>query len=436
MASGGPAEINSGFNLKHRFSKHSATVSVVIHNATNGTYLSLDDRGARVWDMLPGPGHGQLKSMMFPKAERGFLSRVIYVPAVRLYFAAALDMTVQVYDSEFQLQQSVPSGQRSVLCLSFDSKTRELISAGIDGVKIWRFDRSHLRNTGRRGPMEAKDYCLVERLRVDNFRQTLVSRAKLQEDARQAERENEFSTELMSETSVNFLKETGADFTELLDANYGEWASLPAETRGAPPPKPVRVELSTLGTLQINDDTQFIEQAEAYEAATRRAKPAFLGSGDQGTLAWVFEVCRFDDFLFVVTGGAVVVLDVQTGQWLDTWDSMHEQSVTSVVCFPPRGYLLTSSNDCTVKVWSLNANLKPPVGDPFRQPGDETITLVKTFDEHKDAVKQIAIHPNISLELLVSCSHDCSVRVFHLGTLTEVYRLELGDPVAGIHASP
>jgi WD40 repeat protein len=437
MASAPPqaAEVNSGFNLKHEFSKHNATVSVVIHNSTNGTYLSLDDRGVRIWDTLPGDGHGELKRTMFPKAERGFLSRVIYVPSVRLYFAAALDMTVKVYDGEFQLQQSVPSGQRSVLCLSFDAHSKELISAGIDGVKIWKFDRARLRNTGRRGPMQAKDYCLVERLRVDNFEQTLVSRSKLKEDARKAERENEFSTELMSETSLGRLRATGVPFTELFDTDYEEWLKTPEGERGVPPPKPVRVELSNLGTLQINDDTAFNEEARFHEERSASQKPVFLGSGDKGTLAWVFEVCRFDEFLFVVTGGAVVALDVESGQWLDTWDSMHEQSVTSVVYFPPRGFLLTSSNDCTVKVWSLNANLKPPVGDPFRQPGDETITLVKTFGEHKEAVKQIAIHPNISLELLVSCSHDCSVRVFHLGTLTEVYRLELGDPVAGIHIS-
>ena len=131
----------------------------------------------RIWDTLPGDGHGELKRVMFPKAERGFLSRVIYVPAVRLYFAAALDMTIKVYDGDFQLQQSVPSGgwrispspthspyesdqsswragQRSVLCLSFDAPSRELISAGIDGVKIWMFDRSRLRSKGRRGPMK------------------------------------------------------------------------------------------------------------------------------------------------------------------------------------------------------------------------------------------------------------------------------------------
>lgn len=429
------AETSSGFNLRHEFNKHNSTVSVVIHNSSNDTYLSLDDRGVRIWDTLPGDGHGELKRVMFPKSERGFLSRVIYVPSVRLYFAAALDMTVKVYDSDFQLQQSVPSGQRSVLCLSFDAPSKELISAGIDGVKIWKFNRSHLRNNGRRGPMKAEDYCLVERLRIDNFKQTLVSRSKLKEDARRAERENEFSTELMSQTSLERLRTTGVPFTELLDNDYDEWLKTPEEERGPPPAKPVRVELSKLGTLQINDDTAFKEEERLQQQRAASQKPVFLGSGDQGTLAWVFEVCRFDGFLFVVTGGAVVALDVETGQWLDTWDSMHEQSVTSVVYFPPRGFLLTSSNDCTVKVWSLNSNLKPPAGDPFRQPGDETITLVKTFVEHKEAVKQIAIHPNISLELLVSCSHDCSVRVFHLGTLTEVYRLELGDPVAGIHIS-
>ena len=50
----------------------------------------------------------------------------------------------------------------------------------------------------------------------------------------------------------------------------------------------------------------------------------------------------------------------------------------------------------------------------------------------REAVKQIALHPNYELELMMSCSHDCTVRVFHLGTMSEVWRLDLDDPVGGI----
>ena len=439
IAASGPGEkdeiVTSGFNKQHEFNKHNSVVQCVIYNDTNDTYLSLDDRGVRIWDVQGT----ELKRTMFPKHERGFLSRIIYVPAMRLYFAAALDMTVQVYDNDFNLQQAVPSGQRSVLCLSFDPKSKELISAGIDGVKVWSFSLERLRTFKsfmRPKIMEAADYCLVERLRVDNFKEILVSRSELQNQARKAEIDGLLTAELMSKTSRNFLTASGVPFAEL---GADEVAQLEEDTdsdeeTAVTKDGGVRVEMSDLGTLKINVDDPSVKEAAAA-AAKPKGDSAFLGSGEGGTLAWVFEVCRFDQFLFVVTGGAVIALDVQSGQWLDTWKSMHEQAVTSVVFYSPRGYLLTSSNDCTIKVWSINANLKPPSGDAFRQPGDDTITEVKTFTEHRDAVKQIAVHPNVGLELLVSCSHDCSVRVFHLGTLAEVYRLDMDDPVAGIHIS-
>ena len=192
--------VTSGFNKQHEFNKHNSVVQCVIYNDTNDTYLSLDDRGVRIWDVQGT----ELKRTMFPKHERGFLSRIIYVPALRLYFAAALDMTVQVYDNDFNLQQAVPSGQRSVLCLSFDPKSKELISAGIDGVKVWSFSLERLRTFKsfmRPKIMEAADYCLVERLRVDNFKEILVSRSELQNQARKAEIDGLLTAELMSKTS-------------------------------------------------------------------------------------------------------------------------------------------------------------------------------------------------------------------------------------------
>jgi hypothetical protein len=126
--------IVAGFAHQSTYTRHQYPVRGVAVNRTNGTFLSLDEQGLRVWRSAGG---GDVKRVTFPAAERGFISRVIYVPSLRLYFAAALDMCIQVFDFEFNLKQVVPSYQRSILCLSFDASSQELISAGIDGVKIW-----------------------------------------------------------------------------------------------------------------------------------------------------------------------------------------------------------------------------------------------------------------------------------------------------------
>ena len=141
---------------------------------------------------LPSPPPAQQrehKRVLWTKENRGYLSRVLYVHKHRLYMASSLDMQLHVYDAHFELLQSVPSSQvpvskcahplqgvqscvctcfsrdppspaitatrpfrhvfssqRSVLCLRWAPDKDELVSAGIDGLKFWRFSGNNNRN--------------------------------------------------------------------------------------------------------------------------------------------------------------------------------------------------------------------------------------------------------------------------------------------------
>ena len=300
----------AGFVLESTYARHNCPVRVLTKNTSTGAYLSLDQQGVRIWNSTGPPASRDVKRVDFPKADRGFISRIIYVPSQRLYFGAALDMNIQVFDNDFKFMQAVPSGQRSVLCLDFDVDAQELISAGIDGVKIWRFRLAQLLRFRKSTtpPNPASDYCLQERLHIAEFSHTMV----------------------------------------------------------LPVAKPV-----------------------SHPDAHNLVEP---DTPTKGTLSWVFEACRFESFLFVVTGGAVVALDVRTGQWLDTWQSMHEQDVTSVLFYSPRRYMLTASNDCTIKVWTVRNNLTSSAGPSARGPTDETVSLVKTFTCHRCAEKLSPIY--------------------------------------------
>jgi WD40 repeat protein len=442
--------IVAGFAHQSTYTRHQYPVRGVAVNRTNGTFLSLDEQGLRVWRSAGG---GDVKRVTFPAAERGFISRVIYVPSLRLYFAAALDMCIQVFDFEFNLKQVVPSYQRSILCLSFDASSQELISAGIDGVKIWceslhpsllacrtpsivpgrwnqpdqpssdagmalqRADDAHITTVlcaycGRTfvpsklksirkssGKVSSEYLCLQERLRISDFSQA-HGRARPSTQVVAALQE----ADIVAAVRRKYLggKEDGEDGGAAAEHSSGTGGSGEL------------LEAATADLGAGGDDV--LTQAEKH-----------------GTLAWVFEVCRFDRLLFVVTGEAVVVVDVNTGDWVDTWDRLHEQIVTSLQFFEPREYLITASNDCTIKVWTVNSNLKQASTNTRRSPaGEETVSLVAMLTTHTGAVKQVVLHPNNEKELLLSCSHDCTVRVFHLGTMDQLFRLDLNSPVSDV----
>ncbi len=46
-------------------------------------------------------------------------------------------MTIKCYGEDFELLACFPTRQRAVLCMLFNDKRSELITGGVDGLKIW-----------------------------------------------------------------------------------------------------------------------------------------------------------------------------------------------------------------------------------------------------------------------------------------------------------
>ena len=133
MSGGASSQVTTaGFFRGSEYKKHNNTVRVLAKNTINNNYLSLDQAGVRIWETGHDGHCTDVHRVDFPKTERGFISCVIFVPSLRVYFGACLDMTIQVFDIDFKFLQAVPTGQRSVLCLDYDIATNEIISAGID----------------------------------------------------------------------------------------------------------------------------------------------------------------------------------------------------------------------------------------------------------------------------------------------------------------
>ena len=99
---------------------------------------------------------------------------------------------------------------------------------------------------------------------------------------------------------------------------------------------------------------------------------------------------------------------------LTTLSGIHDHSITGCLYNDANGYLVTSSLDLAVKVWSAASSY----------------SLVHTFNGHSKSVTGLLMHPYPSL--IVSCSLDCTLRVWNLETLEEEYHLETTEPVLGM----
>ena len=93
---------------------------------------------------------------------------------------------------------------------------------------------------------------------------------------------------------------------------------------------------------------------------------------------------------------------------------IHDHSITGCLYNDVNSYLITSSLDLAVKVWSAASSY----------------SLVHTFSGHSKSVTGLLSHPYPSL--IVSCSLDCTLRVWNLDTLEEEYHLETTEQVQGM----
>ena len=74
------------------YKEHKSAIRLCVYNKRNRTYLSVDERFARLWKYT-----GQELAMItFPAGQKCFITDVVYVAEHNLFFATALDRTLKV----------------------------------------------------------------------------------------------------------------------------------------------------------------------------------------------------------------------------------------------------------------------------------------------------------------------------------------------------
>ncbi|XP_038077425.1 WD repeat-containing protein 97-like isoform X3 [Patiria miniata] len=115
---------------------------------------------------------------------------------------------------------------------------------------------------------------------------------------------------------------------------------------------------------------------------------------------------------FAVHDAGVAVFNLYEGTLLSYKKNLHVRSITSMLFFNPLKQLITGARDGSIKVW------------------DDTWHLLLVFVGHSAAVTALGVYPYGPY--IVSASQDCSLRVWSLETCDEVDMIETDEPVEGL----
>ena len=74
------------------FDNHIHHVKTVAYNSLDGSFVSLDAAGLRLWDLEKG----ELRRLIYGGSVTSFLISIIFVPSKSVYVASALDGSLKV----------------------------------------------------------------------------------------------------------------------------------------------------------------------------------------------------------------------------------------------------------------------------------------------------------------------------------------------------
>jgi WD40 repeat protein len=113
-------------------------------------YVSLDARQILIWENnnLSSSGNPTVISQLkFPKSQPNYIRSVLFIPKMKVFLAAALDMSFKIYDKGLNLLESIRHEERAILQLEFDPDKEIILSSGASGIAVWRLYRNTLLDT-------------------------------------------------------------------------------------------------------------------------------------------------------------------------------------------------------------------------------------------------------------------------------------------------
>ena len=141
-------EVAHGFQYVHSFEKHRAAIKQVVYNRQTKKFVSLDMKGLRMWDLKR-----EHKAIRFKKDN--FIQAIIYLETRQCYLAAAMDMSIKVYNHNLEkvnVSKDIPDitiEERALTSIIYDLNTDTVVTGSVRGAHIWNFRGSRFKRASK-----------------------------------------------------------------------------------------------------------------------------------------------------------------------------------------------------------------------------------------------------------------------------------------------
>uniref|UniRef100_UPI000180B03C uncharacterized protein LOC104265604 n=1 Tax=Ciona intestinalis TaxID=7719 RepID=UPI000180B03C len=135
--------LSFGFVLTEKYDQHGKFTEIVdvTYNSRMQKFVILDTRGATVWLHNIKPPNCK-RELTYPKYQNKLLKRMIYCEKYNIYFAICQDFTLQVFNKDFNPTCKAENpNMRSISHILFNPKLDELITTGMAGTTIWKYQQ-------------------------------------------------------------------------------------------------------------------------------------------------------------------------------------------------------------------------------------------------------------------------------------------------------
>jgi WD40 repeat protein len=417
-------EVAHGFQYVQSFEKHQTeTVKQVVFNKHTKKYVSLDVKCMRLWDL-----HREHKIVRFKKDN--FIQALVYIETRQVYLAAAMDMSIKVYDQNLEkvcvssTSNDISIEERALTSLVYDFNTETLVTGSVTGCHIWNFRGSRYKRAS-----QSAQYALDWLEQFPGSEGKWIHRVDfgpITPDPVEVNRESRrvhcaYENSLLVYNLIKNKKNKYLYHTLKKKVQPGDKVEcrIRGGSRGYEPG--IVVEVTLPSSLRGGEEMYTICLEETGEVRKGFTAKDMKGGKDET----IHDLCvrykctesQFRTWNDMITGeplrGHTYVVEYvpHIVRLQRNLRQMHEHSITGVVRDEEMGYLVTSALDLEIKIWNTKHDY----------------SVVKVLSGHAKPVTGLAPHPIPGL--LISSGMDCTLRVWSLVTLKEEYVMETQSPV-------
>ncbi|CAK8689652.1 unnamed protein product [Clavelina lepadiformis] len=158
-----------GFQLQNQYDHHRKLTDMIhiTYNSRLHKFIILDSRGILSWS-FENAALTTSRELNFPKYQNRLLRTILYCDKYNVYFSICQDFTLEVFNKDFKRTCKAENpNMRSVLHLVFNPVTDELITAGMSGTVVWKYQ--HLKSSKFDEIKSMANYSLVQLAQYKNM---------------------------------------------------------------------------------------------------------------------------------------------------------------------------------------------------------------------------------------------------------------------------